>query len=62
MRAVVQRVNRAEVVVGGETVGRIAVGLLVLVGAADGDGPAEADALADKLAHLRVFPDDEGWG
>ncbi len=60
MRAVVQRVTRAAVRVGGETVGEIGRGLLVLVGAAAGDGPADAAALADKLAGLRIFPDDEG--
>ncbi len=60
MRAVVQRVARAAVRVGNETVGEIGRGLLVLVGAAAGDGPADAAALADKLAGLRIFPDDEG--
>lgn len=60
MRAVVQRVTRAAVRVGGETVGEIGRGLLVLVGAGAGDEPADAAALAEKLAGLRVFPDDEG--
>ena len=60
MRAVVQRVSRARVRVAGETVGEIGRGLLVLVGAAAGDTPADAVALADKLAGLRIFPDDEG--
>lgn len=60
MRAVVQRVTRAAVRVDGETVGEIGRGLLVLVGAAAGDGLADAAALADKLAGLRIFPDDEG--
>jgi len=60
MRAVVQRVTRARVRVAGETVGEIGRGLLVLVGAAAGDTPADAVALADKLAGLRIFPDDEG--
>jgi len=60
MRAVVQRVTRAVVRVGGETVGEIGPGLLVLVGAAEGDGPGDAATLADKLAGLRIFPDDEG--
>jgi D-tyrosyl-tRNA(Tyr) deacylase len=60
VRAVVQRVTRARVRVGGETVGEIGPGLLVLVGAAADDGDADAGALADKLAGLRVFPDDEG--
>jgi D-tyrosyl-tRNA(Tyr) deacylase len=57
---VVQRVTRAAVRVDGETVGEIGRGLLVLVGAAAGDGPADAAALAEKLAGLRIFPDDEG--
>ena len=60
MRAVVQRVARAEVVAGGEPVGRIGRGLLVLVGVAEGDGPADAEALVAKLVGLRIFPDDEG--
>ncbi len=60
MRAVVQRVARAAVRVEGETVGEIGRGLLVLVGAAAGDGPADAAALADKIAGLRIFPDTEG--
>lgn len=60
MRAVVQRVTRAAVRVDGETVGEIGRGLLILVGAAADDGPADAAALADKLAGLRIFPDDEG--
>ena len=60
MRAVVQRVTRAAVRVGGGTVGEIGRGLLVLVGAAAADGPDDAAALAGKLAGLRIFPDDEG--
>jgi D-tyrosyl-tRNA(Tyr) deacylase len=53
-------VSRAAVRVEGGTVGEIGPGLLVLVGAAAGDGPADATALADKVAGLRIFPDDEG--
>ncbi len=60
MRAVVQRVAEASVTVGGTVVGAIGPGLLVLVGAAPGDGAAEAHALADKLVGLRIFPDDDG--
>jgi len=60
VRAVVQRVSWARVRVEGETVGEIGRGLLVLVGAAAGDTAADAAALADKLAGLRIFPDDEG--
>ncbi len=60
MRAVVQRVRRASVVVGAETVGAIGQGLAVLVGVAPTDTEADARALADKLVGLRVFADDEG--
>jgi D-tyrosyl-tRNA(Tyr) deacylase len=62
VRAVVQRVSRAEVRVAGEVVGRIGPGLLVLVAAGDDDTDADADALADKVVGLRVFPgaDDAG--
>jgi D-tyrosyl-tRNA(Tyr) deacylase len=57
MRAVVQRVAEASVSVGGSNVGRIGKGLLVLVGVAPTDTTIDADALADKLAGLRIFPD-----
>jgi D-tyrosyl-tRNA(Tyr) deacylase len=60
VRAVVQRVSWARVRVGGETVGQIGSGLLVLVGAAVGDTAVDAAALAEKLAGLRIFPDGEG--
>lgn len=60
MRAVVQRVVRASVRVDGRTVGEIGAGLLVLVGVAGGDGEADAEALAGKLARLRIFENDEG--
>ena len=60
MRAVVQRVSRAAVSVGGEVVGAVERGLLVLVGVAPGDTEAEARWLADKVVGLRIFPDDEG--
>ncbi len=60
MRAVVQRVLRAEVRVGGEVVGRIGQGLAVLLGVAQGDGEASAQAMADKLAALRIFEDERG--
>ena len=55
MRAVVQRVKEAWVRVDGEEVGRIAMGLLVLVGVAADDGPGDVTYLAQKLANLRVF-------
>ncbi|MGE5413298.1 MAG: D-aminoacyl-tRNA deacylase [Syntrophomonadaceae bacterium] len=60
MRAVVQRVSRAAVRVGGETVGAIGRGFLVLVGAETGDTAAEAGELARKIAGLRVFEDADG--
>jgi D-tyrosyl-tRNA(Tyr) deacylase len=58
--ALLQRVARARVEVAGETVGAIDRGLLVLVCAEPGDGPAQVERLADKLLKLRVFADDEG--
>jgi D-tyrosyl-tRNA(Tyr) deacylase len=60
MRAVVQRVSRACVRVESKTVGEIGKGLLVLVGVAAGDTPEAADAVAEKVASLRIFPDAEG--
>lgn len=60
MRAVVQRVSEASVRVGGETVGRIGPGLLVLLGVGVGDSEADADALAEKVLNLRIFPDEAG--
>jgi D-tyrosyl-tRNA(Tyr) deacylase len=58
MRAVVQRVTRASVVVGTEVVGAIDRGLLVLLGVAPDDSPDDARWLADKIGGLRIFPDD----
>ncbi len=60
MRAVVQRVSSAVVSVGGTEVGSIGPGLCVLVGVARHDDDQDAARLADRLWHLRVFPDDEG--
>ena len=60
MRVVLQRVNRASVAVEGETVGQIGVGLLALVGVADGDDEADARAAAAKTVGMRIFPDDDG--
>jgi D-tyrosyl-tRNA(Tyr) deacylase len=60
MRALVQRVRRAAVVVDGETVGAIGAGLLVLLGVAHDDDEATADRLADKVAALRIFEDADG--
>ena len=60
MRAVVQRVSRAEVRVDGQVVGAVGRGFLVLLGVARGDGEADAAAIADKVAGLRVFEDAAG--
>ncbi|MFN2527658.1 MAG: D-aminoacyl-tRNA deacylase [Candidatus Baltobacteraceae bacterium] len=60
MRAVVQRVSRAQVRVDGRTIGTIEGGLCVLLGVGVDDTPADAQAIASKVAGLRVFRDDEG--
>ncbi len=60
MRALVQRVSRASVAVGDETVSAIGAGLLVLLGVTHTDTAQDADWLADKVRALRVFPDAEG--
>ena len=60
MRAVVQRVSRARVIVNGETVGEIGLGLLVLIGVGAGDTRAAADYLAEKTIGLRIFEDAGG--
>ena len=58
VRAVVQRVSRAAVTVGGEVVGACGPGLLVLLGVAQGDTDDDATRLAAKIARLRIFPDE----
>ena len=60
MRAVVQRVSRASVTVAGQVVGQIGKGFLVLLGVEDGDGQDEVVYMAQKIAGLRVFEDDDG--
>ena len=60
MRALVQRVAEARVVIGGETVGDIGAGLLILVCAMAGDGDDEARLLARKIANLRIFESEPG--
>src|SRR3954469_8156350 len=60
MRAVCQRVSRAEVRVGSEVTGRIGAGLAILLGVARGDSDNDANRLAGKVARLRIFPDDAG--
>lgn len=60
MRALIQRVSRAEVRVGGEPVGSIGGGLVVLLGVGPRDDETVACDLAHKTAELRIFADDEG--
>ena len=60
MRAVVQRVASASVTAGGDVVGRIERGLLVLLGVHEDDDEAVADRMADKLLALRIFEDSDG--
>ena len=60
MRAFVQRVSVAQVLVGGETVAEIGRGLCVLLGVASDDDEAVAERLAGKVARLRIFENDEG--
>lgn len=60
MKAVLQRVSRAAVRVSGETIGEIGRGILVLVAIEVNDTEALLDTLADKVVHLRLFPDDSG--
>lgn len=60
MRAVLQRVSQARVTVGGETVGSIGLGLVVLLGVGHEDGEDVAEGLAAKVANLRIFEDGEG--
>ena len=60
MRAVVQRVSKASVTVEGQIVGAIGRGLMILLGVTHGDGEEQARWLANKVAGLRIFEDDEG--
>jgi D-tyrosyl-tRNA(Tyr) deacylase len=60
MRAVIQRVSKAQVGVDGETVGAISAGLLVLLGVTHGDSERDASYLARKTSGLRIFEDDSG--
>ena len=60
VKAVVQRVSKASVTVRGEPVGEVGPGLCVLLGVALDDTPANAQRLAEKVARLRIFEDDEG--
>lgn len=58
MRACVQRVSSASVTIDGQVVGKIASGLVVLLGVAEGDTAADAEFMANKLIHLRIFCDE----
>ncbi len=60
MKAIVQRVSAAHVEIAGETVGRTGPGMVILVCAMRGDAEANADALATRIARLRIFRDDDG--
>lgn len=60
MRAVIQRVSRASVAVGGEPIGAIEQGLLVLLGVTHTDAAEQARWLADKIVNLRIFNDGDG--
>ena len=60
MRAIVQRVSRAQVAVDGEIVGEVGCGLLVFLGVTHADAEEDANYLADKIAGLRVFEDEDG--
>ena len=60
MKAVVQRVDEASVTVEGEIVGQIGVGLLILVGVGHDDEEKDAQWLAKKVSHLRIFEDEQG--
>ena len=60
MRAVIQRVREAQVLVDDKTVGKIGQGLLVFLGIADSDEEHDADYLVSKILHLRILKDSEG--
>lgn len=60
MRALLQRVSKAGVTVNGQTISSIGKGLLILLGVGHGDGEEQTKFLAEKIANLRVFEDDQG--
>jgi D-tyrosyl-tRNA(Tyr) deacylase len=59
MRIVVQRVSRAKVVVGGRVTGEVGAGLMILLGVGKEDSSATAVAMAEKVANLRIFEDEQ---
>jgi D-aminoacyl-tRNA deacylase len=60
MRALLQRVSKASVTVEGQTISSIGKGLLILLGVGHNDGEEQAKSLAEKIANLRVFEDEQG--
>ena len=60
MRAVLQRVRRADVTVDGACIGKIEQGLLVFLGVEQGDGESDLDYIVSKVCGMRIFEDDEG--
>jgi D-aminoacyl-tRNA deacylase len=60
MRALLQRVTKASVTVDGQSISAIRKGLLILLGVGHGDGEEQAKFLAEKIANLRVFEDEQG--
>ena len=60
MRALLQRVSKASVTVDGQTISSMGKGLLILLGVGHGDGQEQAKFLAEKIANLRVFEDEQG--
>ena len=60
MRALLQRVSRGKVSVEGKVIAEIEQGLVILLGVGEGDGQAEIDYLTKKIAHLRIFEDEQG--
>ena len=60
MKAVIQRVKQAKVQVEGRVAGEIGHGILVLLGVETGDGPRQAEWMAEKIVNLRIFADGQG--
>jgi D-tyrosyl-tRNA(Tyr) deacylase len=60
MRAVIQRVRQSSVTVNGQKIAAIGPGLMILLGIAPGDSEEQAVYLAEKIANLRIFEDDQG--